>query len=127
MPLSRIGLLVAVTIGIVGTSSASDWVFDGSAITDGEWTFAAAADGTDLTVNSVLSDPGNAASLDFSKPIEGGYVIVKLNPKFNAYANKGNLVELLLPSTGLAEISQDAFNGCTALTKVSPYLPDSVW
>lgn len=110
---------------------ATDWTFVNGTITDGDWTFAATvkANTTDLTVGAVSADPGSGATLDFSKPVTDGsttYTIVKLNPQFKNYADNANLETLVLPATGLDEISQDAFNGCSSLTSVSPFLPDSV-
>ena len=121
-------LFAAVAAGVVLSVRATEaqWTFDGSTLTDGDWTFNASVNGTELTVNAVQSDPGEGATLDFSKPITDGYVIVKLNPNFGAYANKANLATLVLPTEGLTTISADAFKSCTSLTSITPFLPDCV-
>lgn len=121
---------------------AADWTYTitsgtypaatSGTISDGDWTFAAstAKDTYDLTVGTVSADPGADATLDFSKPITdagaNSYTLVTLNPSFSTYANKTNLKTLKLPTTGLVTISKNAFNGCTSLTSISPFLPDSV-
>ena len=126
--------LLALSASLVafGAFAANpQWTYDSTAgtISDGDWTFAATASGTDLTVGAVSDDPGEGATLDFSKSVTDGsatYTIVTLNPNFAGYANKGNLATLVLPAAGLVTISDNAFNGCTSLTSISPYLPDSV-
>ena len=121
-------LFAALAAGVVLSVRATEaqWTFDGSTLTDGNWIFGATVNGTELTVNAVQSDPGEGATLDFSKPIADGYVIVKLNPNFGAYENKANLATLVLPTEGLTTISADAFKSCTSLTSITPFLPDCV-
>ena len=125
-------LAMSAAIATFGAFAAdSQWTYNSTAgtISDGDWTFAATVSGTDLTVGAVSADPGAGATLDFSKAVTDGsatYTIVTLNPNFAEYANKTNLTALVLPATGLITISADAFNGCTSLTSVSPFLPDSV-
>ena len=121
-------LFAALAAGVVLSVRATEaqWTFDGSTLTDGDWTFNASVNGAELTVNAVQSDPGEGATLDLSKPIADGYVIVKLNPNFGAYANKANLATLVLPTEGLTTISANAFQNCTSLTSITPFLPDCV-
>lgn len=125
-------LFAALAAGAVLTVRATDaqWIFDGSTLTDGDWVFSASVNGTDLTVNAVQSDPGEGATLDFSKLITDGestvYTLVTLNPNFGAYADKSHLATLVLPTEGLTKISADAFKDCTSLTSITPFLPDSV-
>ncbi len=125
-------LAMSAAIATFGAFAAdSQWTYNSTAgtISDGDWTFAATVSGTDLTVGAVSVDPGEGATLDFSKSVTDGsatYTIVTLNPNFAAYANKANLATLVLPTAGLVTISTDAFNGCTSLASISPFLPDSV-
>ena len=125
-------LAMSAAIATFGAFAADpQWTYNSTAgtISDGDWTFVATANGTDLTVGAVSADPGAGATLDFSKAVTDGsatYTIVTLNPNFAAYANKANLTALVLPATGLITISADAFNGCTSLASISPFLPDSV-
>ena len=106
----------------------SGWLYNaelGQISCDG-WVFAATLSGTSLTIGAVQSDPGEGATLDFSKTINGGYTIVTLNPNFAAYARKANLAKLILPEEGLLTISASAFKDCSSLVEISPYIPDSV-
>ena len=125
-------LAMSAALATIGAFAAdSQWTYNSTpgTISDGDWTFAATVNGTDLTVGAVSADPGAGATLDFSKAVTDGsatYTIVTLNPNFAAYANKENLATLVLPATGLITISADAFNGCTSLASISPFLPDSV-
>ena len=125
-------LALSFALATIGAFAAdSQWTYKSTAgtISDGDWTFAATVNGTDLTVGAVSADPGAGATLDFSKAVTDGsatYTIVTLNPNFAAYANKTNLTALVLPATGLITISTDAFNSCSNLTSISSFLPDSV-
>ena len=129
---TNILLALSAALATIGAFAAdSQWTYNSTAgtISDGDWTFAATVSGTDLTVGAVSVDPGEGATLDFSKSVTDGsatYTIVTLNPNFAAYANKANLATLVLPTAGLVTISTDAFNGCTSLASISPFLPDSV-
>lgn len=125
-------LLVAAALGITA-AFADNWIYDATLgqISGNGWIFAASVkNDTELTVGAVQSDPGEGAALDFSKPITDGasttYTLVTLNPNFGAYANKANLAALVLPMTGLTTISANAFQNCTSLTSITPFLPDSV-
>lgn len=124
--------LIMLTL-LVSTASAANWIFDPvpGTITDGEWTFAATVNGTSLAVGACSADPGAVATLDFTKGVTSPdetttYTITTLNPQFSTYGNKTRVGELRLPASGLANISANAFNGCTALTNVVNFLPDSV-
>ena len=108
------------------------WVYDSSAktITDGYWTLKVTVSGTEMAVTGV-SVRGILPLLDLAKPVEGGaYTICFIGPA--AFRGDKNLVELVLPET-FREFRQrtdgqgsGAFEGCTALRTVTPFLPDSV-
>lgn len=130
----------------VTTLAAANWTYTYSEedeygqITDGVWAFAAAVNEGELTVNSVTNWPTTVSQLDFSKPVtdETGntYTITKLNPLFCVDLDNWKEVEpkeaakylgeLVLPADGLETISAGAFGGCSALTNVVNFLPDSV-
>lgn len=135
-------LLCFVTAAVAMVSfaeQADQWTFDGSAITDGEWTFAATvkADTTELTVGSVIDNPASGR-LDFGKPVgddQGGvYTIVEFNGRLcdvsgnNLVATDASkaVTELVLPSEGLLKIGANAFAMLTNCTRVDPLVPDSV-
>lgn len=125
-------LIAAAVAGVSFAEQADHWTYNGSTISDGEWTFAATvkADTTEMTVNAHSGNPSVASELDFSKPVTDSagvaYTIVTLNPQFNNDAAGKLISKLMLPAEGLKTISANAFNQCTALTEVSPYIPDSV-
>lgn len=126
-------IAVPVLIATVGAFAAdSQWTYDSTAgtISDGDWTFAATVNGTDLTVGAHSANPAVVSDLDFGKPVvDAGnvvYTIVALNPAFNNDAAGKLIGRLTLPASGLLTISNDAFNQCTALTNVVNYIPDSV-
>ena len=129
---TNILLALSAALATIGAFAAdSQWTYNSTAgtISDGDWTFAATVSGTDLTVGAVSVDPGEGATLDFSKSVTDGsatYTIVTLNPNFAAYANKANLATLVLPTAWLVTISDSAFDGCTSLQNVTNYVPDSV-
>ena len=170
--MKKLLFLVATAIVVVGGVYA-DWLYDPteSTVSDGVWTFGATvkAGTTELTVNAVQIAPSEVSPLDFSQLVTDGstvYTIVTLNPQFataacgqrsnkpylditphDGYDKVGSLV---LPETGLMEISASAFAGCvnlegtltlpdglktigscafarcTGITKVVNYVPDTV-
>ena len=167
-------VLFLVSAAVVGLSASAAWTYDATegTISDGVWKFGATVKNgtTELTVNAVQVVPGEVSPLDFSQPVTdsdgASYAIVKLNPQFataacgqrsntpylditphDGYDKVGSLV---LPETGLTEISASAFAGCvnlegtltlpdglktigscafarcTGITKVVNYVPDTV-
>lgn len=128
-PSPAVAFAAVAWLGFVMPSAyAADWTFDTDAgtLSDGGWTFAATADGGALTVGGCTAWPDAGATLDFSKPVSGGYTISVLDTKFSECAGRAGLSALVLPEDSISEIAADAFNGCTALASVTPYLPDSV-
>lgn len=128
----RVHSIIMLTL-LVSTASAANWIYDPApgTITDGEWTFAATVNGTSLAVGACSADPGAVATLDFAKGVTSPdgtttYTITTLNPQFSTYGNKTRVGELRLPASGLTTLSANAFNGCTTLTNVVNFLPDSV-
>lgn len=126
-------IAVPVLITTIGAFAAdSQWTYNSTAgtISDGDWTFAATASGTDLTVGAHSANPAVVSDLDFGKPIRDAnnveYTITALNPAFNNDAAGKLIGRLTLPASGLLTIGNDAFNQCTALTNVVNYIPDSV-
>lgn len=113
---------------------AADWTYDPSAgtISDGDWTFAATVNGTDLTVGKWSVTPSVVTPLDFTKPVSDGvntYTIKVLNTQFghkkdnwgNSYSAEadpccGYVGELSIPDTGLVQIGECAFINCTNAT-----------
>ena len=108
------------------------WTYDSSAktITDGYWTLRVTVSGTELTVTGVAVR-GILPILDLAKPVDGGaYTIVATGPA--AFRGDTILEELVLPDT-FREFKQrtdgqssGAFENCTSLRIVTPFLPDSV-
>ncbi len=97
-------------------------------ISEGEWTLTCSLSGKELNVRSVSTNPeGDSLSLDLSTPVNNGdYTIGTINAyMFSQWTGKTKLASIKLPST-LHTIGQSAFNGCTGLTTVEPFLPDSV-
>ena len=125
-------LVAAAVAGVSFAEQADHWTYNGETITDNEWTFAATvkANTTDLTVNAHSGNPSVASELDFSKPVKDSagttYTIVTLNPRFNNDAAGKLISKLTLPTEGLKTISANAFNGCSALTEITPFIPDCV-
>ena len=130
---TKILFALSAILATVGAFAAdSRWTYDSTAgtISDGDWTFAATVNGTDLTVGAHSANPAVVSDLDFGKPVvDAGnvaYTIVALNPAFNNDAAGKLIGRLTLPASGLLTIGNDAFNQCTALTNVVNYIPDSV-
>lgn len=129
---------------------ADHWTYDSAAgtISDGIWTFNATVLGTDMTVTLCTDSPETLSTLDLSKPVKGAgdvtYTIVTLGQTTTSKAasslfgkttdywknfstEKGTtLAEVILPQTGLTKICNGAFGGCTNLTNIVNFLPDSV-
>jgi hypothetical protein len=122
----------SITFAVSGPVSlspefASPWILSGSGnnmnVADGYWTIKVSGSRDNgirvgkPTVNSPLG------ILDLQKPILGGGAFVSVDGS----AFKGNtaLTELRLPDT-LVSIGNASFESCTALTKVTPFLPASV-
>lgn len=144
--------LVALAALVFTVSAyAADWTYDSGAgtITDGVWTFTASvASGNKMTVRTCTGCPSELSTLDFSKPVTDAndtvYTIVALGVNVTGnsgtslfgktsdgwkdclMANGENLAELILPAEGLKYIYSGAFCGCTALTNIVNFLPDSV-
>ena len=139
-------LLSAAVAGVSFAEQADHWTYNGSTITDGEWTFAATvkADTTDMTVGACAENgyPDAPSLLDFSKPVSNGeitYDIVTLDTKLGATTDTtygkdqsttpaGLAVgELRLPDNGkLTTVKLAAFGLLKNCTKVTPLLPDSI-
>ena len=105
------------------------WTYDSSArtITDGYWTLSVTANGTELTITGIAVR-GLLPLLDLAKPVNGGaYAIVAIGS--TVFSDDTLLEELVLPET-IREIRRDitggAFQYCTNLRKVTPFLPDSL-
>ena len=125
---------IVFAICIVADVFAADaqWTYNVEAgtISDGDWTFAATASGTDLTVGAHSANPAVVSDLDFGKPVLDAnnveYTITALNPAFNNDTAGKLIGKLTLPASGLLTIGDYAFNNCTVLTNVVNYIPDSV-
>lgn len=144
--------LVALAALVFTVSAyAADWTYDSGAgtISDDVWTFTASvASGNKMTVKTCTGCPSELSTLDFSKPVTDAndtvYTIVALGVdvtgnsgtslfgkttqgwKDCVMVNGENLAELILPTEGLKYIYSGSFCGCTALTNIVNFLPDSV-
>ena len=129
---------------------ADHWTYDSAAgtISDGIWKFNAAVSGTDMSVTLCTQSPSTPSTLDLSKPVKGAgdvsYTIVTLGQTATsqtAYSLFGKttdywknfsteigttLAEVILPQSGLKKICNGSFGGCTALTNIVNFIPDSV-
>lgn len=110
------------------------WLYDpaNGTVTDSFWTFLASDDGAGNIVFNAHTGvyPDVAGDLDFSKPVKdaanNSYTIIKLNPGFNNDEAGKRIARLVFPAEGVAEIGDNAFNQCTAITNIVNFLPDSV-
>ncbi len=101
---------------------ANYFVYENGAITDGQWTLVASGDAAAITVGAPSQSKANGI-LDLSKPIQGGGAITALAG--SAFVNCAYLKEVELPTT-LQTVGSKVFNGCSALERVTPLLPDGV-
>lgn len=126
MKSKSLALFAMLAIGAIvsSTAIAANWTYDGSTITDGDWTFNASVSGTNLTVKEPVdaSCPTALTDLDFSKKVVKSddetveYTIVELSMNFNSHTGiSGNVGKLTLPGEGLATVSRYAFNTCTSM------------
>ena len=120
------------------------WFYDPltETVTDGMWKFAAEADGENMSVGKWTDDgyPLDPSPLDFSKPVRDAdqnvYVITNLDTQFgtdggswytaNPSEAGGRVAMLVLPESGLVSIRAGAFAGCSSITNIVNFLPDSV-
>ena len=120
------------------------WLYDplSGTVTDGMWKFAAEAENGNLSVGKWTDDgyPLDPSSLDFSKPVRDAdqnvYVITNLNTQFgtdggswqtaNPSEAGGRVAMLVMPESGLVSIGSGAFAGCSSVTNIVNFLPDSV-
>lgn len=120
------------------------WLYDPltETVTDGMWKFAAEVDGENMSVGKWTDDgyPLDPSLLDFSKPVrdtdQNVYVITNLNTQFGTNAGNwydinpseagGRVAMLVLPESGLVSIRAGAFAGCSSITNIVNFLPDSV-
>ena len=108
---------------VVAPYFTKNWeiVNGGEWITDGEWALSVTANAGALTVTGVKTN-GVIGVLDLRKPVNGGTIV-----GIGAAAFNGNLVlsEVRLPET-LTTIGFQAFQSCSKLKTVIPFLPKSV-
>lgn len=126
-----IGLAVAFS----SVAIAADWTYDATAktITDGEWTLNVdVVSETDLQASTVKVQP-ESGIIDLSKPVSDGarsYRITKLGSLLfnrNETIKEVTLPEELEQIGGRGAISTcGTFYRCTALKKITPFLPKSV-
>ena len=133
-----------------GGGDLGDWVYDESAHTltraDGKWQFKASNSFIKLMLGVCTKWPDTVDELDFSARItdtEGtDMILYEIDTAFASggtgewgyFANGSPAIteaaqyvgRLVLPEEGLERICRGAFAGCTALTNVVRYLPDSV-
>ena len=100
------------------------WTYrsDTQTVTDGYWVLGVAGSPGALEIASVQVRPSGIGLLDLRKPTDG---CVFASIGTDAFRGQTELEEIRLPDT-LASIGRGAFDGCTALRRVSPFLPDSV-
>lgn len=143
-------LTAAALVALIGYSASAGWTLsdDKKTVTDGVWTFNVTVDdakGT-FTLGAVAVNPSVASDLDLTTVNEDiGYTMT-------AYSSvKGNLklASITFPEEGVTVIGNQTFSGCTSLTnvvlpktvkrfdyaafqnctalrRVTPFLPDSV-
>lgn len=120
------------------------WLYDplSGTVTDGMWKFSAEAGDGNLSVGKWTDDgyPLDPSPLDFSKPVRDAdqnvFVITNLNTQFGTDggdwytinpSEAGRMVAMLvLPASGLVSIRSGAFAGCSSITNIVNFLPDSV-
>ncbi|MGN0826398.1 MAG: leucine-rich repeat protein [Kiritimatiellia bacterium] len=96
---------------------------DGATMSDGYWELKVS--GTDgYTIGSGPAHLMPPGFLDLSKPTSSGVPIVALGS--SAFSACAALEAVRLPTSTLTSIGANAFNLCTNLTRVAPFLPDSV-
>ena len=113
------------------------WVWDASAktVSNGDWTFAATASGTELTLGTPTAAAADGV-LNLATPVRDSsgaeYQIVQLgkSDKGSFFYDAGSDIKEALTAVclpfGLRVIGQSAFRGCANLEFVEPFLPDSV-
>lgn len=134
----------SVTNRITFVDVKDHWLYDPltETVTDGMWKFAAEVDGENMSVGKWTDDgyPLDPSPLDFSKPVcdtdQNVYVITNLNTQFGTNAGNwydinpseagGRVAMLVLPESGLVSIRAGAFAGCSSITNIVNFLPDSV-
>ena len=138
---------LSVSVSFCAFSEQLDhWLYDATAktITDNVWTFAATVSSANLTVGACVEGtgfPAELSTLDLSKPVKDAsdnvYTIVKLDTLFGKTNDNWKqdsvstetgltLGEVILPPVGLTSLGNGTFGGCSALTNVVNFLPDSV-
>ncbi len=117
-------------------AAATEWGFSGAipedgstatTMTNGQWTLSCNANGATKTVSSVAysSYSGSDGVLDLAKFDEDtDYTVVSL--AVSAFKGRTNLKEIRFSETGLRTIGANAFENCTALTNVVPFLPPTL-
>ena len=143
-------LTAAALVALIGYSASAGWTLSGDkkTVTDGVWTFNVTVDdakGT-FTLGAVAVNPSVVSDLDLTTVNEDiGYTMT-------AYSSmRGNLklASIAFPEEGVTVIGNQTFSGCTSLTnvvlpktvkrfdyaafqnctalrRVTPFLPDSV-
>ena len=96
-------------------------------INDGNWCLEVWFPGDDtsrLTITSVdQAKTVNESLLNLADNVSDGKKIVAINPSI--FASRVNILRVTLPNT-LESIGQSAFEHCTQIIEVSPFLPSSV-
>ena len=123
-------LALCAAVGFVAEVFAG-WTYNSGAglLTDGNWQLAATVKNGQLTITGLVSGSTAYETLDLRDPVvddgnvETVYSVVSFGSK--AFYQNATLATLYLPDT-ITTIGGSAFQGCTALTTVSPLLPDSV-
>ncbi len=123
------------TLRAVFSEAAVGWSYDTTAKTLTEqnvpagataWVFNCTVSGNSLTVASVKT-AGSATAVDFRAAIDASdsqtYAITALGGSL--FKSRTTLVSIRLPDS-LTSIGTSAFEGCSALKTVTPFLPEAV-
>jgi hypothetical protein len=100
------------------------WTYDATSqtVTDGYWVLNVTGAYDSLALASVRTRPDGIGLLDLRKPTDG---CVFASIGTDLLKGRTDVEEVRLPDT-LRRIGRGAFDGCTALRRVVPLLPDSV-
>ena len=96
---------------------------DGKTMSDGYWRLKISGS-TGHTIGSGPTSLLACGVVDLSKPISDGLPVTAIGA--SAFQNNTGIVELILPASTVKTIDNNAFDGCSKLVRVEPFLPNSI-